>query len=106
MSGAGARNGRAHLLSRADEPVLFEFVNHLCGIVGAPQPTQIDVTNDVNAAASFESGLLTVVALRLKLTIGLPLVAGMTLRQFTGVLAHEFGHFSQGTGMRLTYVIR
>ena len=95
-----------HLLSRTDEPVLFDFVNHLCGVVGAPRPTGIDVTNDVNAAASFESGLLSVVTLRLKLTIGLPLVAGMTLRQFTGVLAHEFGHFSQGTGMRLTYVIR
>ena len=42
----------------------------------------------------------------LVLTIGLPLVAGLTLRQFTGVLAHEFGHFSQGAGMRLTLLIR
>ena len=40
------------------------------------------------------------------LTIGLPLVSGMTLRQLTGVLAHEFGHFAQGSGMRVTYVIR
>jgi len=30
------------------------------------------------------------------LTIGLPLVAGLNLRQFAGVLAHEFGHFTQG----------
>src|SRR5258708_28474438 len=30
----------------------------------------------------------------------------MSLRQLSGVLAHEFGHFSQGAGMRLTYVIR
>ncbi len=42
----------------------------------------------------------------LVLTIGLPLVSGLNLRQFAGVLAHEFGHFSQGAGMRLTYVIR
>ena len=42
----------------------------------------------------------------LVLTIGLPLVAGMDLTMLTGVLAHEFGHFAQGTGMRLTYVIR
>jgi Zn-dependent protease with chaperone function len=40
------------------------------------------------------------------LTIGLPLAAGLTLREMAGVLAHEFGHFAQGTGMRLTYVIR
>jgi hypothetical protein len=32
----------------------------------------------------------------LVLTIDLPLVAGLTLKQFTGVLAHEFGHFSRG----------
>ncbi len=40
------------------------------------------------------------------LTIGLPLMAGLNTRQFAGVLAHEFGHFAQGAGMRLTYVIR
>ena len=38
--------------------------------------------------------------------IGAPLVAGLSLREFAGVLAHEFGHFRQGTGMRLTYIIR
>jgi hypothetical protein len=42
----------------------------------------------------------------LVLTIGMPLVAGMSLRQFAGVLAHEFGHFSQGAGMRLSFIIR
>jgi hypothetical protein len=42
----------------------------------------------------------------LVLTIGLPLVAGFNLREFAGVLAHEFGHFSQGVGMRISYVIR
>jgi Peptidase family M48 len=41
----------------------------------------------------------------LVLRIGLPLVAGLNLRQFAGVLAHEFGHFSQGAGMRLAVVI-
>lgn len=28
------------------------------------------------------------------------------MRQFGGVLAHEFGHFSQGAGMRLSWLIR
>ena len=28
------------------------------------------------------------------------------MQQFAGVLAHEFGHFTQGWGMRLSYVIR
>jgi len=33
-------------------------------------------------------------------------VAGLSTQQFAGVLAHEFGHFTQGGGMRLTYIIR
>jgi len=42
----------------------------------------------------------------LALTIGLPLVAGLSLEEFAGVLAHEFGHFTQGWGMRLSYIVR
>ena len=42
----------------------------------------------------------------LVLTIGLPLISGMNLRQLAGVLAHEFGHFAQGSGMALTYLVR
>ena len=30
----------------------------------------------------------------------------MNTRQLAGVLAHEFGHFAQGGGMKLTYTIR
>ena len=40
------------------------------------------------------------------LEIGLPLVNALTLSELKAVLAHEFGHFAQGTGMRITYVIR
>ena len=42
----------------------------------------------------------------LVLTIGLPLAAGLNLRQLAGVLAHEFGHFSQGAAMRFSYIIK
>ena len=42
----------------------------------------------------------------LVLTIGVPLAAVLSIQQFVGILAHEFGHFSQGTGMRLSYIIR
>jgi hypothetical protein len=93
-------------LDPAQEPTLFAFVEHLCAAVGAARPRRIDVDMQVNASAGFCRGLRSMIGNDLVLTIGLPLVAGMTLRQFTGVLAHEFGHFSQGTGMRVTYVIR
>ncbi len=90
---------RRRSLTRQGEPLLYEFVDRLCEVVGAKPPTRIDVDLQVNAAA----------VLRGKeriLVIGLPLVAGLSLRQFAGVLAHEFGHFRQGAGVRASYQIR
>ncbi|MBI1840866.1 MAG: M48 family metallopeptidase [Verrucomicrobia bacterium] len=93
-------------LNPGAEPALFSFVTRLCESIGAPFPTRIDVDCQLNASASFRRGMLSFLGSDLVLTIGAPLVAGLTLQQFAGVLAHEFGHFTQGFGMRLTYVIR
>ncbi len=90
-------------LDPAKEPLLFAFVQRICELVHAPMPCRIDVDCQVNASASFRRGLWSK---DLVLTIGLPLAVGLDMRQFAGVLAHEFGHFAQGAGMRLTYVIR
>jgi Zn-dependent protease with chaperone function len=93
-------------LKKEEEPLLFDFVDRVCGLVGAPAPARIEVNCDVNACASFRKGFVSIFGNDLVLTIGLPLVAGLNMRQFAGVLAHEFGHFAQGAGMRLTYIIR
>ena len=93
-------------LSGDEEPLLFAFVARVCESVGAPKPRRIEVDEQVNASASFRRGFLSMFGNDLVLTIGMPLVAGLNLRQLAGVLAHEFGHFAQGAGMRLTYVIR
>ncbi len=90
----------------AEQKDVYDFVHGLCGVVGAPLPRRIDVDCDVNASAAFERGVLGIASGPLILTIGLPLVAGLDLRALAGVLAHELGHFSQGAGMRLSYVIR
>jgi Zn-dependent protease with chaperone function len=90
-------------LEKVKEPLLFAFVQKICGLVGAPVPCRIDVDCDINASASLRRGLWSK---DLILTIGLPLASGLDMRQFAGVLAHEFGHFAQGAGMRLTYIIR
>jgi len=92
-------------LSREEAPGLFSLVEQLCDNLGAPRPIRIDVDVRVNASASLRRGLWSLFSNDLVLTVGLPLVNGLTLRQFTGVLAHEFGHFSQGVGMRLGYLI-
>lgn len=104
-----ARRGKGpnlKMLNRADEPLLFEFVDRLCDLVGAPRPRKIKVDCQVNASAGFGGGMFSLLGHNLVLTIGLPLAAGLNLRQLTGVLAHEFGHFAQGTAMRVSYIVR
>ncbi len=100
------RSQRPLSLNRSKEPLLFSYMDRLCSIVGAPRAKRIDVDCQVNASASFGEGLWSVLWGQLVLTIGLPLVGGLDVRQFTGVMAHELGHFSQGTAMRMTYIIR
>ena len=101
------KSAKPRSLSRENEPLLFSFVDRICAAVGAPLPKRIDVDSQVNASASFRRGLFSVLLGNdLVLTIGMPLVTGFSMRQFAGVLAHEFGHFSQGTGMRLSYIVR
>ncbi|HEY2953322.1 MAG TPA: M48 family metallopeptidase, partial [Verrucomicrobiae bacterium] len=93
-------------LNPGAEPFLFSFVTRLCQTVGAPFPSRIDIDCQLNASAGFRRGVFSFLGNDLVLTIGLPLVAGLNLRQLAGVLAHEFGHFTQGFGLRLTYIIR
>ncbi|MBS0263163.1 MAG: M48 family metalloprotease [Planctomycetes bacterium] len=93
-------------LKRTAEPFLFEYVGAICQIVGAPTPSSIRLVCEPNASASLSGGLWGVITGRMDLTIGLPLVTGMTARQLTGILAHEFGHFAQQGGMRLSFIVR
>jgi len=100
---AKAKPAEPITLDPEKEPLLFGFVRKICALVGAAEPRRIDVDCQVNASASLRRGLWS---RDLVLTIGLPLASGLDMRQFAGVLAHEFGHFAQGAGMRLTYIIR
>ena len=100
------KHAEPRALDPDSEPLLFEFVRRLCRTLGAPVPSEIRVDTEVNASASFRRGFISLFTGDLVLTIGLPLVVGLNLRELTGVLAHEFGHFAQRAGMRTTYVIR
>jgi len=87
------------------EERLSRFVYRICDAVGAAYPKHIMLDNEVNASAGFHRGLPGMLRNELVLTLGAPLVAGMSKRQLGGILAHEFGHFSQGAGMRMSYLI-
>lgn len=93
-------------LNPGAESTLFAFIAKVCEEVGAPMPTRIELDCELNASAAFRKGPSSLFGNDLVLRIGLPLVAGLNMQQFAGVLAHEFGHFTQGFGMRLSYLIR
>jgi len=92
-------------MNPALEPTLYALIARICDTVGAPMPSRIDLDCELNASAGFRRGAASLLGNDLVLTIGLPLVAGLNLREFAGVMAHEFGHFTQGFGMRFSYVI-
>ncbi len=101
-----AKRSAPYTLDLAQHPELRDLIAAICAKVGAPMPVRVDLDCQVNASASLRRGLLSLGRRDLVLTIGLPLVQGLTTRQLAGVLAHEFGHFAQGAGMAFTYVIR
>jgi len=88
------------------EPRVHAMVEEVCRLVGAAAPMRIEINCDLNASAGFNRGWRGFFKNELILTIGMPLAAGLTERQLVGVIAHEFGHFRQGVGMRLSYLIR
>ena len=93
-------------LGKDDAPFLWTYVETICKLVGARAPKRILIDSDVNASAGFHSDNMRLFDRGRDLTIGLPLVAGMRLDGLSGILAHEFGHFAQGMGMRASLVIR
>lgn len=81
-----------------DEPQLFEFLNTLADEIGAPKPHRVFITPDVNAAVYYDLSLLNLLFPSKKnLIVGLGLVNVLSLGELKAVLAHEFGHFAQGS---------
>lgn len=104
LAPAGGRSA-TRAVKETEAPELWTFIRRLCRAVGAPAPGAIELDAEVNAAAGFRRGLLGFLTNDLTLRIGMPLISGLGLRGLAGVLAHEFGHFSQGAAMRVGYVI-
>ena len=94
------------VLAPDDPPQLFSFIEQICAHVRAPIPRIVQVDCQVNASASFAPHWSSLLRRDLVLTIGLPLVHALSIRELGGVLAHEFGHFAQGSGLRLTMLVR
>jgi len=92
-------------VTRAQEPKLFAFISRLAAETGAPEPKHVYLSHEVNAAVFYDSSLLSLFwPVKKNLLIGLGLVNALNVTELTAVLAHEFGHFGQGTMRVGSYV--
>jgi Zn-dependent protease with chaperone function len=90
----------------AFEPRIGELIQNVCRAVGAPAPRRIEFDCSTDASAGFAGGWSGFLRNRMVLRLGLSLVATVSQRELAGILAHEFGHFRQGIGMRMSFLIR
>jgi Zn-dependent protease with chaperone function len=90
-------------VSRGHEPRLFAAIDGVCAVLGVPVPAVVHVDCSVNAAvrARWRFGSPQDYVL----TLGLPLVAGLSTRQLVGVIAHEVAHGDQRTALRLLGIV-
>jgi Zn-dependent protease with chaperone function len=79
----------------AAQPNLWAAVRRMAERSGTRAPDEIWLTADANAAVCEDSRLLGLLPGRRTLTIGAPLLIGLTERELETVLAHEFGHYSR-----------
>ncbi len=73
---------------------LWRSVRDLAAAARTRAPDRILLVPELNAAVYEKTRLLGLVGGQRTLAIGLPLMHGLTVAQFSAVLAHEMGHYS------------
>ncbi|WP_033222935.1 M48 family metallopeptidase [Kitasatospora phosalacinea] len=91
----GPATGAVAITSQ-EQPQLWEEVRAAARAAGERAPEELFLVAEVNAGVAEQSRLLGLLPGRRRMSLGLPLLAGLSVPQLRAVLAHEFGHFSQG----------
>lgn len=89
---------RSHLteIVRQEEPKLFSMIEDIVAQVDTTMPKRVYLSSELNASVFYDSNFWSMIfPVRKNLQIGLALVNVLTIDELRGILAHEFGHFSQ-----------
>jgi Zn-dependent protease with chaperone function len=85
-------------VTSSEYPEIFELIKDVSEATHSRMPYKVFLSPDVNANVSFNSNILSLFfPLRKNLTLGIGLFACTNTEEIKGILAHEFGHFSQNS---------
>lgn len=96
----------AYPLSPEREKLFSDVVARICELIKAPVPAAIRFECSTRLAAEYRAGLLGLLRRDVVLTVGLPLMGSLSLRQFAGLVAAELAQFRSRAACRLTNTIR
>jgi Zn-dependent protease with chaperone function len=83
-------------ISLDNETELHQMIQELVEEIGTDFPKRVYVSTEVNASVFYDSGFWSMfLPVKKNLHIGMGLVNATTVTELKGILAHEFGHFSQ-----------
>jgi Zn-dependent protease with chaperone function len=83
-------------INRIHEPDLFKLIDEVVENVGTARPKKVFLSPEVNAFVNYNSTFWSMfLPVKKNLTIGLGLINTTSVIELKGILAHEFGHFSQ-----------
>ena len=83
-------------VKRSEEPKLFAFIDEIVAETKTNFPKKVFLSSEVNASVFYDSSFWSMILpIKKNLHIGLGLVNSVTVSELKGILAHEFGHFSQ-----------
>ncbi|MFJ6842747.1 M48 family metallopeptidase [Streptomyces griseoluteus] len=93
-------------VGEADEPRLWALVREVAEASGTRAPARVLLTPEVNASVREDAGLLGLRPGPRTLTLGVPLLTGLSEAELRAVLGHEFGHFTGGDTRLAAIVVR
>jgi Zn-dependent protease with chaperone function len=83
-------------VDRAAAPALWTVVEQVARQVGTRAPTELRLAAAANASVAERPRLLGLLPGPRRLTVGLPLLLGLSERELRAVIAHEMGHYARG----------